>query len=138
MRYLVDTNVLSEMRKGARGSQSVRSWASSVDPFELAVSVITLGEIETGILKLARSDPQQSLVLRVYLDHVVVPSYGDRILVVDLPIALVAASFSVPNPRSTADSLIAATALVHDLTVVTRNVAHFRPMGVRLINPFSP
>lgn len=138
MRYLVDTNVLSEMRKGARGSQSVHSWASSVDPFELAVSVITLGEIETGILKLARSDPQQSMVLRVYLDHVVVPNYGDRILVVDLPIALVAASFSVPNPRPTADSLIAATALVHDLTVVTRNVAHFRPMGVRLINPFSP
>lgn len=138
MKFLLDTNVISELRRGAKGNPGVVAWGRREDEADYALSVITIKEIEFGILLLARRDVSQSLLHRAWLDHQVLPRFQRQIIDVDLRIALQAAALEVPNPRPTADSLIAATALVHDLTVVTRNVAHFRPMGVRLINPFSP
>lgn len=137
MRFLLDTNVLSDIRKGRNGNEGVRRWADAEDQAHFALSVVTIKEIEYGILNKARSDPNQSLVLRLWLDHHLLPSYADRILDVDVEVARRAASFDVPDPRPIADGLIAATAMVHNLMVVTRNVAHFAPMGVRLLNPFT-
>lgn len=138
MKFLLDTNVISELRRGPKGNPGVVDWGKSEDEADFALSVITIKEIEFGILLLARRDFRQSLVHRAWLDHQILPRFQRQIIDIDLRIALEAAALEAPNPRSTADSLIAATALVHDLTVVTRNVAHFRPMGVRLIDPFSP
>lgn len=137
MRFLLDTNVLSDIRKGRNGNEGVRRWADAEDQAHFALSVVTIKEIEYGILNKARSDPDQSLVLRLWLDHHLLPSYADRILDVDVEVARRAASFDVPDPRPIADGLIAATAMVHNLMIVTRNVTHFAPMGVRLLNPFT-
>ncbi|MGV3490723.1 MAG: type II toxin-antitoxin system VapC family toxin [Devosia sp.] len=134
MRYLLDTNILSEVRKGRGGNAGVQSWAAAEDQASFAISVITIKEIEYGILNRMRHDPEQSMLFRLWLDHHVLPTYSDRILDIDLAVAQKAAALDVPDPT---DGLIAATALVHDLTVVTRNVRHFASMGVRLLNPFN-
>lgn len=137
MRFLLDTNVLSEIRKGRNGNDGVRRWASSEDEAHFALSVISIKEIEYGILSKLRSDPDQSIIFRLWLDHHLLPRYADRILDVNVEVAQRAAAFDVPDPRPVADGLIAATAIVHNLTVVTGNVRHFRPMGVPLLNPFT-
>lgn len=137
MRFLLDTNVLSEIRKGRNGNDGVRRWASSEDEVHFALSVISIKEIEYGILSKLRSDPDQSIIFRLWLDHHLLPRYADRILDVNVEVAQRAAAFDVPDPRPVADGLIAATAIVHNLTVVTGNVRHFRPMGVPLLNPFT-
>ena len=137
MRFLVDTNVLSEMRKGRGGNTGVVAWAGSVDVVDLATSVLCLKELEFGVLNISHSDPSQSLVLRAYLEHFVVPQYADRILPIDRAVAVRAAALDVPKRRPVVDGLIAATALVHGLTVVTRNTIDFLPTGVRLLNPFT-
>lgn len=137
MKFLADTNVFSELEKGSNANPKVQQWSNSVDSADVAMSVITLKEMETGILMIARRDPHRSLSLRAYLDHLLLPRIGDRILPVDSEIAIRCAALSVPNPRPLADALIAATALVHDLTMVTRNVGHFRSMGVRLLSPWD-
>jgi len=137
MKFLVDTNIVSEMRKGRDGNSGVVAWSGSIDMSDLAISVLCLKELEYGVLNVAGSDPLKSLVLRAYLDHFVIPQFRGRILPVGDVIAIRAAAFDVPKRRPFADGLIAATALVHDLTVVTRNTVDFLPTGVRLLNPFT-
>src|SRR5665213_3064035 len=102
----------------------------------MALSENTLVELERGERSLRRNDRPQAAMLRQWLDGLVRPSFDGRILPVDEAIAIRCAPLHVPNKRPFADSLIAATALVHDLTIVTRNVSDFEPMGVRLLNPW--
>ena len=137
MKFILDTDALSELRKGRFGNPGFRQWSDSVPVEDVAVSVITLQELETGILLAARKDRARSLVFRAWFDHVVLPRFEDRIIPVDDRVAFACAPLHVPNKRPYPDSLIAATALVNDLTVVTRNTKDFAPMGVRLLNPWD-
>lgn len=136
--FLLDTNVVSELRKAKTGKadKNVKSWADSVLATSLFVSAITILELETGILLIERRDPTQGAMLRTWLDGHVLPAFAGRILAVDVAVALRCAKLNVPDPRAHRDSLIAATALVHGLTVVTRNVADFLPTGVEILNPW--
>lgn len=137
--WLLDTNVVSELRKArtGRADPKVVAWAESVSPASLFLSVITLQELELGVLQTERRDAAQGRVLRAWLDDQVIPAFAGRVLVIDAAVALRCARLHVPDPRSEADALIAATALVHGMTVVTRNVADFAPTGVALLNPWS-
>lgn len=138
MSYLLDTNVMSELRKSARRADpAVRSWVAARSPDDLHLSVITLLEIELGIAKVRRRDDQQANRLQAWLEDEVLSVFAGRILPVDLAVARRAAVIHVPDPRPERDALIGATAAAHGLTVVTRNVADFTPMGVALINPFG-
>jgi len=137
--YLLDTNALSELRKRRSGKidAAVEAWASSVDQAELYLSVITVMEVELGIALLERRDPRQAGVLRLWLHDKVMPAFAGRILPVDTTIALRCARLHVPDTKSERDAWIAATGLVHDLTVVTRNVADFAGTGVTLLDPWT-
>jgi predicted nucleic acid-binding protein len=131
--YLVDTNVVSELRKANHAHPRIRAWAEALPAARLYLSVISVLELEIGILLFERRDRKQGAVLRAWMDGHVLPTFSDRILAV----AQRCAVLHVPNPRWDRDALIAATALVHDITVVTRNVSHFQPLGVRLVNPWE-
>ncbi|MCX7080250.1 MAG: type II toxin-antitoxin system VapC family toxin [Pseudomonas sp.] len=133
--FLLDTNVVSELRK-AQADKNVAAWAQSVAAPSLFLSAITVLELETGILRVERRDPAQGCLLRSWLDNHVMPAFAGRILAVDSAVALRCARLHVPDRSNECDALIAATALVHGLTVVTRNVADFQSSGVRLINPW--
>jgi len=135
--YLVDTNVVSELRKAKSAHPRVRAWAQTIPAAGLYLSVISVLELEIGILLLERRDRKQGEVLRAWMNGHVLPTFSDRILAVDTRVALRCAALHVPNPRSDRDALIAATALVHDLTVVTRNVSHFQPIGVTVVDPWE-
>jgi len=137
--YLLDTNVISELRKvgSGRANTSVALWADSVNAADLYISVITVQELEIGVALALRRDAQQGAVLRNWMDRHVLPAFENRILPVDLAVAQRSAQLNVPDPRPVRDGLIAATALVHAMTVVTRNVADFQPCGVSLINPWD-
>ena len=137
--YLLDTNVVSELRKIRLGKadRHVAKWADSVDAADLYISVITVQELEIGVLLAERRDPSQGAVLRAWLKGHVLPAFNDRILMVDIAVAQRSARLHVPDPRPVRDGLIAATALVHGMTVVTRNVADFEPTGVAVINPWG-
>lgn len=137
--YLLDTHVVSELRKAKAGKadQNVRAWAESVSAASLFLSVVTILELETGILLVERRDPSQGAVLRAWLDGHVLPAFSGRILAVDTAVAQRCAKLHVPDPRSDRDALMAATALVHGMTVVTRNVADFAPTGVEILNPWE-
>jgi toxin FitB len=137
---LVDTNVVSELRKAGAGraDPNVVAWSGTVRPGDLYLSVVTLQEIETGVRLRERVDPLQGAVLRRWLEGKVLRGFAGRILPVTIPIARRCAALHVPDPRPVRDSLIAATALVHGLTVVTRNSNDFAPMGVPIINPWQP
>lgn len=137
--YLLDTNVISELRKAKSGkaNKNVVTWANSVSATRLFVSVITVLELETGILLVERRDPAQGAVLRSWLNSHVLPAFCDRILVVDTAVAQRCAKLHVPDPRSDRDAIIAATALVHDMTVVTRNIDDFAPSSVDILNPWQ-
>jgi predicted nucleic acid-binding protein len=137
--YLLDTNVISELRKAGRdrADPRVKAWAESVDAATMFLSSITVLELELGVLQLERRDPVQGTVLRTWLADRVLPSFAGRILAVDTPVAQRCAALQVPDPRSFRDSLIAATALIHSLTVVTRNVADFQSTGVGVLNPWQ-
>jgi len=136
--YLLDTNVVSELRKIRLGcaDAQVAQWADSVAATDLYLSVITLQELEIGVLLAERRDPLQGAVFRVWLDRHVLPAFAGRVLPVDAAVAWRSAQLHVPNPQPVRDGLIAATALVHGMTVVTRNTADFLPTGVRLRNPW--
>ena len=137
--YLLDTNLISELRKARAGkaNEKVTAWAAGVPVASLFVSVITLQELEIGILLAERRDPPQGSVLRTWLEDHVLPGFADRILPVDTAVARRSAALHVPDPRPVRDALIAATALVHGLTVVTRNVDDFRPTGVEVLDPWA-
>ncbi|HMV55541.1 MAG TPA: type II toxin-antitoxin system VapC family toxin [Rhodocyclaceae bacterium] len=135
--YLLDTNIVSELRKGGRADANVRIWASQQPLSRQFLSAITVLELETGILQKERRDPVQGGLLRRWLEQQVLPRFENRILPVDLEIARRCACLHVPDPRSDRDALIAATALVHDFVVVTRNVPDFAPTGVRIFNPWQ-
>ena len=138
--YLLDTNVVSEVRKIRLGKadRHVAKWADSVDATDLYISVITVQELEIGVLLAEHRDPSQGAVLRAWLNDHVLPAFNDRILTVDIAVAQRSARLHVPNPRPVRDGLIAATALVHGMTVVTRNVADFEPAGAAVLDPWKP
>ena len=137
MRYLLDTNVLSELRRRDRTDPKVAAWADSVHPADLFLSAITVLEIEAGALLIARKDAAQGAMLRNWIDDKVLPAFEGRILPVDTAVARRCAHLHVPDPRAERDALIAATALVHRLTVATRNTADFELTGVDLLDPWS-
>jgi hypothetical protein len=137
--YLLDTNVVSELRKARSGKADAKviAWAGSVSASSLFLSVVTVLELETGILLIERRDAAQGRVLRGWLEDHVLPAFRGRILPVDVPVAQCCAKLHVPDPRSDRDALIAATALVHGMTVITRNIADFQATGVELLNPWG-
>ena len=136
--FLLDTNVVSELRKIRLGKADahVADWADSVDATDLYLSVITIQELEIGVLLAERRDPAQGAVFRAWLNAHVLPAFTGRILAVDTAVALRSAQLHVPDVRPVRDALIAATALVHGMTVVTRNVADFQSTGVPTFNPW--
>ncbi len=139
MNFLLDTNVISELRKAKtkKINENVKAWAESVSPNQLFLSVISLLELEMGIGLIERRDKPQAALLRVWLNHHVLPTFQERVLPIDTTIALCCGKLHVPDPRSDRDALIAATALVHNMTVVTRNVADFEPTAVKILNPWD-
>ena len=135
--YLLDTNVVSELRKKpGRIDTNVLAWSESVHPLDQYLSVVTLQELETGVLLLSRRDTAQGKMLRHWLDATVRPAFAKRILPITQEIAVRNAQLHIPDPLTYRDSLIAATALVHGLIVVTRNVSDFEATGVQVINPW--
>jgi toxin FitB len=136
--YLLDTNVVYELRKVRAGKADVNvaAWADGVDVIELYLSVITIQELEIGVLLAERKDAAKGAVLRAWLLNQVMPSFAGRILDVTTEVVLRSAALHVPNPRPVRDGLIAATALVHRMTVVTRNEIDFKPTGVSKLNPW--
>ena len=137
--FVLDTNVVSELRKVrlGRADANVANWADSVNAADLYLSVITLQELEIGVLLAEHRDPKQGAVFRTWLTSHVLPAFEGRILPVDTAVALRSAKQHAPNPYSFRDGLIAATALVHSMTVVTRNLADFEGTGVAMLNPWD-
>ena len=136
--YLLDTNVISELRKAETGKadKKVVAWASNIDTSTLFISAITLLELEKGVLQIERKDPTQGELLRHWLEQQVIPAFSGKTLSVDTAVAIECARLHVPQPKSERDALIAATAIVHKMTVVTRNTKDFKHSGVSLINPW--
>ena len=135
MSFLLDTNVVSEIRKQAPDA-GVGSWFASVSPDRLFLSVLVVGEIRQGIERLAGRDPAQAEIFERWLSQLV-DGYGDRLIPITDRIAQAWGRLNVPDPVPVIDGLMAATALVYDWTLVTRNVGGVRSTGVRLLNPFS-
>jgi predicted nucleic acid-binding protein len=136
--YLLDTNVVSEMRKIRPGKAdlNVAAWADSVEASDLYLSVISIHELELGVLLAERRDAGQGAILRKWLNDYALPAFAGRILDVDTVVAQRSAGLHVPDLRPFRDGLIAATALVHGMTVVTRNLDDFQPTGVTILNPW--
>ncbi|MGY5776214.1 PIN domain-containing protein [Rhizobium sp. LEGMi135b] len=139
MKYLLDTNVVSELRKIGDGKADVNvvAWARIQDTTDLCISAITILELERGILSVQRRDPAQGARLRYWLENHLRPAFAGRILSVDDAIATRCAHLHIPDRRNEADALIAATALVHGLSVVTRNVRDFEGAGVVVVDPWQ-
>jgi len=137
--FILDTNVVYELRKirSGRADKNVAQWADSVDSADLYLSAITVQELEMGVLLAERRNPPQGAIFKVWLESHVLPAFAGRILPVDTAVAKRSAALHVPDPRPIMDGLIAATALVHGMTVVTRNVADFQSSGVSFLNPWG-
>jgi toxin FitB len=146
--FLLDTNVVSELRKARAGkaNMGVSNWAAGVPAALMFVSVVSLDELEHGVLLAERKDPEKGAVLRAWLDESVLPAFADRVLPafadrvlpVDTETALRSAALHVPNPAPFRDAFIAATALVHGMTVVTRNNKDFdRFEDLVVLNPWT-
>ena len=135
--FLLDTNLVSELRRPHRTNPQVAAWADSVQPSDLFLSSITILELETGALRLTRRDHKQGALIRQWIEEHVLPAFAERILAVDTAVARRCAALHIPDPKPYRESLIAATALVHRLTVVTRNRADFEPMAVNVLNPWE-
>jgi predicted nucleic acid-binding protein len=137
--YLLDTNVISEMRpmRTRQPNPNVVRWVQSVPANSLYLSSITVFELELGALLAQRRDAPKGLALRTWIDRHVLPAFDERILSVDTKVAQRCAALQVPDARSERDAFIAATALVHCMTVVTRNTADFAPTGVTTLNPWQ-
>lgn len=139
MMFVLDTNVLSELRKlrSGKADPNVASWAEQMDAANLFVSAITIMELELGVLSIERRDPTQGAMLRAWLEQRVLPEFSGRTLPIDIAVAQRCARMHIPDKRGERDALIAATALVHGMTVVTRNVADFKFTGVPIVNPWD-
>jgi predicted nucleic acid-binding protein len=137
--FLVDTNVVSELRKSksGRADSGVTAWSDSVTIKTLYLSAISLMELEIGVRLAEHRDLRQGKSLRNWLRNEIVPGFDKRILPVDQAVAMRCARLHVPNPRPDRDAMIAATALVHEMTLVTRNTRVFAGTGVRLVNPWE-
>jgi toxin FitB len=137
--YVLDTNVVSELRKAKAGKadRDVVAWASGVPAGHLYLSAITVLELEMGVLRIERRDRAQGALMRAWLDGQVMPAFAGRILAVDAAVALRCARLHVPNRLAERDALIAATASVHGMTVVTRNVGDFAAAKVAVIDPWN-
>lgn len=137
--YVLDTNVISELRKAKTGKLdgNVKKWAESVSTSSLFLSSITILELELGILLKERKDIQQGQLLRTWLNQHVLPTFLNQILDVDTAVAQCCAALPVPDPRPQRDALIAATAIIHSMTLVTRNISDFTSTGVKLLNPWG-
>ena len=136
MTFLIDTNVLSELRRPERADRNVVAWFSDRHPTTLYTSAVVVMELQFGALHMQRRDPVQGQPLLDWVAHRVLRDFASRILPMSTDVALACAALHVPNPRSERDAWIAATALVHDLTVVTRNTRDFESTGVRVLNPW--
>lgn len=136
--YILDTNVVSELRKiyPGKAHPNVTNWFGSVSAVDVFLSVITLQELDIGVRLLERKDLQQGEILRTWVEGYVMPAFSENLLEVTREVAIASAQYYIPNPRPTRDALIAATAEVHKMTVVTRNTADFEPMGVKILNPW--
>jgi toxin FitB len=138
--FVLDSNVVSELRKAKsdKADANVSAWAAGVPAGRLFLSAITILELETGVLLALRRDPTQGSVLRLWLDSYVLPAFAGRVLAVDTAVAQRCARLHVPDRRAERDALIAATALLHGMTVVTRKVDDFRPTGALILDPRKP
>lgn len=134
---LLDTNVISALRRPDRLPPDVTEWADSADADQFYISAISILEIEQGILAKERVDRATGDILRAWFRKDVLGVFEDRIIPIDTEVAMRCAALHVPDPQPERDGLIAATALVHSMTVVTRNIADFEKTGVRLFNPWS-
>lgn len=136
--FLLDTNVVSELRQAAMGkaNEHLVTWASGVESGALYLSSISILELEIGVQRVERRDERQGKVLRSWLSDKVLPAFQGRVLSFDAASAVICARYHVPNPRPDRDSFIAAIAESNNLTVVTRNVKDFEPLGVRVLNPW--
>ena len=138
--FVLDTNVVSELRKvrSGKANHGVASWAEQVSSAELFISAITIHELEHGVLLMERADPARGSLLRAWLDQSVAAAFKSRVLPVDERVARRAAALHVPDPAPFRDALIGATALVHDMTVVTRDLKDFQRFDdLDVINPWS-
>jgi hypothetical protein len=134
MSWLIDTNVVSELRKGDRANDGIRAWFAESREDELFTSVLVLGEIRRGIESIRRRDTPSALALEQWLDRLTA-DFGERVLPIDARVADRWGTLNVPNPVPTVDGLLAATALVHELILVTRNVRDVANTGVRVLDP---
>lgn len=134
--FLLDTNVVSELRKAGKADPHLRRWAARQSPAALYLSAISVLELEIGVLLMERRDRAQGRLLRTWFEDRVLPAFEDRILSIDTAVARRCAALHVPNPHADRDALIAATAIVHALTVVTRNTPDFEHSGAKFINPW--
>lgn len=136
MRYVLDTNIVSALRVPSRHPQVAR-WADGMPRRDLYLAAPTLAEIERGVIRKEATDPAQGRALRVWFEHGVLAGFGERILPFDREAARILARYPVPQDAPLDDALIAAVAEAHGMTVVTRNVRHFAPTGVALLNPWE-
>jgi predicted nucleic acid-binding protein len=136
VKFLLDTNVIAEIRKGPRANAHVRSWFGALDPDAILLSVVTIGEIRRGIESVRRRDPVAATALEQWLRKVL-RDHRDRVLAVDLPVAEEWGRLNVPDPLPVIDGLLAATAKVHGLTLATRNVKDVARSGADVVNPFE-
>ena len=136
MTFLLDTNILAELRKGSRADAGVRRWFDALEAEAIYISVVTIGEIRRGIESVRRRDPAAARSLERWLRDLLA-DHGDRILAVDLEIAEAWGRLNVPDPLPAVDGLLAATAKVHGLALATRNVKDVERTGLEVVNPFS-
>ena len=137
MTFILDTNVISELRRPDKADHNVLAWASGVPVANFYLSAITVLELELGVLQIERKNSASGNVLREWLNRQVLPRFEGRILPVDTAVALRCARLHVNDRRSERDTLIAATAFVHGMTVATRNVSDFEPTGIAIFNPWQ-
>jgi len=135
--FILDTNIVSELRRPARADEKVLEWAAATPLAGLFLSAITVLELELGTLLIERKDSSHGMILRTWLDQQVLPRFEGRVLAIDVAVAQRCARIHVPDPRAERDALIAATAFVHGMTVATRNVRDFEPTGVQTFNPWA-
>lgn len=137
--FLLDTNVISELRKAGSGKadKNVVAWAEKIPDSQLYISAVTVMELEMGVLAKERKDKTQGAMLRHWLEHNVLPAFAERTLAFDSSIARCCAGLHIPDRRSERDAIIAATSIIHHMTVVTRNSDDFIETGVPLINPWQ-